>query len=144
MLQTPVGPSTEMSGRATVITPSTSPRDIVVGMETTVFVQCIVRPYTRPTQQSVSTPSSLLVSSEKPVPSVSGKENAIEMPIITVDTPVNMVVSDDAPVTPVDDKSDDGMIVIKGMTSFEEAEGVKKRWFRDDMRQSPVSPLLSE
>jgi hypothetical protein len=52
-----------------------------------------------------------------------------------------MAESDARPVSPADDKSDDGVVVVRGTTAFEETEGVKRRWFREEMRQSPVSRL---
>ena len=133
MLQIPLGPSTEMPGGAT------SSETVVVGFDTSVFVQCIFRPYTRranPVGPISTSPS----SPDKHFPTVTAKEDGLEMPVIvTNDTVVPMVVaSDERPVTPTDDKSDDGIVVVKGMTSFDETEGVKRRWFREEMRQSPV------
>ena len=136
MLQIPLGPSTEMTGGAT------SSETLVVGFDTSVFVQCIFRPYTRranpvgPISPSPSSPA-------KHFPTVTAKDDGLEMPVIADDTVVSMVVaSDDRPVTPTDDKSDDSIVVVKGMTSFDETEGVKRRWFREEMRQSPVFILL--
>lgn len=134
MLQIPVGPSTEMSGVAITSSSDT----FSVGIETAVFVQCIFRPYARHAKQMELPSSSLPVSPEKDVSNDTAEEDAMEMAVVPVDTAVNMVTSDDRPATPMDDRSDDSIVVIKGMTSLEETEGVKRRWFRDDMRQSPV------
>jgi hypothetical protein len=49
--------------------------------------------------------------------------------------PLSAVSHDEAPT---DDNSEDSLVVVDGMSSNEEAEAVKRRWFRDEMRQSPV------
>ena len=138
MLHIPAGPSSE-----TAVSPTATPGEFVVGIDTSVFVQCIFRPYTRRAKQMGAPSSSLPVSPENSPTSNTTKEDAAEVSANPVDTAVDTVPSDDRPVTPVDDKSDDSIVVIRGMTSFEETEGVKRRWFRDDMRQSPVNALWS-
>ena len=50
------------------------------------------------------------------------------------------------PITPSreegtsDDRSDGSIVVVKAATYNEDADGVKRRWFREEMRQSPVLP----
>ena len=132
MLQIPLGPSTEMVR----VSPTSSG---TFRVDTSVFVQCIFRPYARRATPAGSHSSSLSVSPEKHVPSGIETEDVMEMPILPVDAVVNLAFSDERPLTPTDDKSDDSIIVVKGVTSLEETEGVKRRWFREEMRQSPVS-----
>ena len=134
MLSIPLGPSTEMpSGIAT----SDSP---VVGRDTSAFVQCIFRPYTR-RSKTVDPAPSTLSAPEKQTLALTATDDVTEKSSICVDTTATMAESDARPVTPADDKSDDGIVVARGVTAFEETEGVKRRWFREEMRQSPVSRL---
>lgn len=52
----------------------------------------------------------------------------------------SLVSQDEAPT---DDISEDGLVVVKSMSPNEEADAVKRRWFRDEMRQSPVLPPVT-
>lgn len=134
MLQIPLGPSTEMAG---VSAPSSG----AFRVDTSVFVQCIFRPYARRATSMVSPSSSTPTTPEKNVSSGVEKGNVKEMPVIPIDEAANLAVLDERPVTPTDDKSEDSIILVRGENTLDETEGVKRRWFREEMRQSPVCSL---
>lgn len=136
MLQIPLGPSTEMVG----VTPASSGPAFseTFGMDTSVFMQCIFRPYARRATPVVSSSSNLPNSPEKHISSDIGQRGGMEMPLVLVDAAVNLAVLDDRPVTPMEDKSVDSIVLVQGATSMEEIDGVRRRWFHEEMRQSPV------
>ena len=136
ILHIPLGPRTEMVG-VTSAAPGPASSE-TLGMDTSIFVQCIFRPYARRATPMVSPSSSLPNSPEKHISSDTEQGDRMEMPLVQVDAPVNLAVLDDPPVTPMDDKSHDSIVLVKDATSMEDPEGVRRRWFHEEMRQSPV------
>jgi hypothetical protein len=48
---------------------------------------------------------------------------------------LSTVASDE---TPADDNSEDSAVIVQDLGSTDEADAVRRRWFREEMRQSPV------
>ena len=143
MLQIPLGPRTEMVGVTS--TSSVPAFSETLGMDTSVFVQCIFRPYACRATPAVSRTSSLPNSPEKHIStSDTGQGDRMEMPLVPVDAAVNLAVLDDRPITPMDDKLDDSIVLVKETTSMEDPDGVRKRWFHEEMRQSPVFSCICD
>ena len=92
----------------------------------------LYRPYIRRTVNMDSTPP---VTSEKQPPA--DMEQDITQTIPEDPFQPTMAIEPQEALTP-DDKSDGSVVLVKAATSNEDAEGVKRRWFREEMRQSPV------
>jgi hypothetical protein len=45
--------------------------------------------------------------------------------------------------TVAEDNSEDSVVVIKALSATDEADAVRRRWFREEMRQSPVKSLAT-
>lgn len=54
----------------------------------------------------------------------------------SIESPVSIVPEDEIAT---DDKSDVSLLVVNSATALDEMENVKRRWFREEMRQSLVS-----
>jgi hypothetical protein len=98
----------------------------------------LYRPYIRRTVNMDSTPP---VTSEKQPPA--DMEQDITQTIPEDPFQPTMAIEPQEALTP-DDKSDGSVVLVKAATSNEDAEGVKRRWFREEMRQSPVSHFPSK
>ena len=94
----------------------------------------VYRPYIR---RSVNVDSPPPVTTEKPhIPDI---EQDITKSIPEDPFQSTMAVEPQEELTP-DDRSDGSVVLVKAATSNEDADGVKRRWFREEMRQSPVLP----
>jgi epidermal growth factor receptor substrate 15 len=80
--------------------------------------------------------SSTQVTSE----TIEGNAETTKTTTTTTTTTETITTTDDAAT---DDSSDATVVVEQGAHSSFEPEGVKRRWFREEMRQSPVSSVFS-
>ena len=103
----------------------TGPSTIVVNASVTFN---LYRPYLR---RAVSSP----IPEKQPIPEI---EQDITTTLPEDRLQSTMPVEPNEALTP-DDKSDGSVVFVKPATSNEDAEGVKRKWFREEMRQSPVS-----
>lgn len=111
---------------------STSSRSMV--FDASVFISFNVnRPYQCPTVETIIERS---VSGTDSMPAPVGiiNETATESPKRTEPTPVT--TTDDT----TDDSSDGTVVVEQSGSSALEMEGVRRRWFREEMHQSAVYP----
>jgi hypothetical protein len=130
-----------LASPALVTNPSTS-RNIVLDGSIMISFN-VYRPYIHPRAETAPEPavakeesSSTQVTSE----TIEGNAETTKTTTTTTTTAETITTTDDA--IP-DDSSDVTFVVEQGPHSSFEMEGVKRRWFREEMRQSPVSSVSS-
>lgn len=121
---------------ATVTHPLTSGSLIVDTLLSVSF--SVYRPYfRRPIEVQSSATSTVSGPEKSPIPDISNGTVAPSLPE-PVESPSSTAPQDE--ITS-DDKSDDSVVIVKSAAAIDEMEGVKRRWFREEMRQSPVSAV---
>jgi hypothetical protein len=119
------------------VPPEVSPSSRSMVFDTSVFISFNVnRPYQSPALKTTFTERSVSGTASTPAPVGIIDENATESPKRTEPAPIT--TTDDI----ADDSSDGTVVVEQGGSPALEMEGVRRRWFREEMHQSAVHPLF--